>query len=138
MEGKKGKQKRKIYKKLKNKFRLVVMNDDSFEQVFSLILSPLNVFTWGGILLILLVALIVSIISFTPIREFIPGYADVNTKIQASKAALRADSLSRELMLKTQYLQSIKNVMLGEHLTDRSDSTQQVVNVVMEIGRAHV
>lgn len=97
------------------------MNDDSFEQRFSMILSPLNVFTWGGVILILLILLTTSIIAFSPLREFIPGYADVNTRRLASAAALRADSLTRELELKAKYLENIRNVMSGRNLVD-SDS----------------
>lgn len=118
MEEKKRKGKRKIYRKLKNKFRLVVMNDDSFEQKFSLILSPLNVFAWGGFVLIALILITSSIIAFTPLREFIPGYADVNTRKLASIAALKADSLTHELELKTKYLENLRNVMSGRNLLD--------------------
>lgn len=132
MDGKNKKGKRKIYRKLKNKFRLVVMNDDSFEQKFSMLLSPLNVFTWGGIIIILLVTLTVSVIAFTPLREFIPGYADVNTRRLATIAAMRADSLARELELKNNYLSNIMNVLNGQHLMDQDSIIRNQEKVVVD------
>lgn len=104
----------RIYKRLKNKFRLVVMNDDSFEVKFSMILSPLNVFTWGGIILILIVVIVASVIAFTPLREFIPGYADINTRRIAAYTALKTDSMAQAMKLKDQYLNNIKMIMRGE------------------------
>lgn len=108
------KKKERIYKKLKNKFRLVVMNDDSFEVKFSMILSPLNVFTWGGLILLFLIIIVVYIVAFTPIRELIPGYADVNTRRIASYAMLKADSLTREVEIKNQYLDNFRAIMQGK------------------------
>ena len=75
----------KVISKIKHKSRLVLMNDDTFEEQFSLILSPLNVFAWGGLFLILFTTFIILTVSFTPLREFIPGYADVQTKRIATK-----------------------------------------------------
>ena len=89
----KQKQQKKLAR-LRNKFRLVVMNVDSFEERFSLVLSPLNIFTWGGLVLISLIVLTVALIAFTPLRRWIPGYLDEDTRKQATYAALQADSLA--------------------------------------------
>jgi murein DD-endopeptidase MepM/ murein hydrolase activator NlpD len=110
------KNKRKIIKRLRNKFRLVVMNDDTFEVKFSMLLSPLNLFTWGGLIVVALVILTISFVAFTPLREFIPGYADLNTRREASYAILKVDSLTKELALNAKYLDNIKRVMLGRTL----------------------
>lgn len=125
MEDSNPRKKQKIYRRLKNKFRLVVMNDDTFEVKFSMILSPLNVFTWSGLIVILIVTLVSVFIAFTPVRELIPGYADVNTRRIASYAALKADSLIQELELKNQYIQNIRAIMLGQSPGD-FDSTQAI------------
>ena len=79
------KKKKEVIKKLKNKFRLVVINDDTFEERFSILLSPINVFTLTGLLGFLFTSAIVATIAFTPLRELIPGYSDINTKKMAQK-----------------------------------------------------
>ena len=63
--------------KLKNKYRLVVMNDDTFEEKLSFRLSRLNVFVVIGSVSILLVFATTYIIAFTPLREYIPGYTNL-------------------------------------------------------------
>ena len=108
------KKKKQVIKKLKNKFRLVVINDDSFEERFSILLSPINVFTLTGVIILLFTSAIVATIAFTPIRELIPGYSDVKTKQMAASAAFKADSLEVRLSVQSQYLENIKKVLKGE------------------------
>ncbi len=112
----KQKQQKKLAK-LRNKFRLVVMNVDSFEERFSMVLSPLNIFTWGGLMLIALILLVVVLIAFTPLREWIPGYLDENTRKKATYAALQADSLANELRKNERYLNNVQ-LILGGHNPD--------------------
>ena len=101
--------------RLRNKFRLVVMNVDSFEERFSLVLSPLNIFTWGGLVLLALIILVVVLIAFTPLREWIPGYLDENTREQATYAALQADSLAAELNANERYLYNLQLILEGKN-----------------------
>lgn len=93
---------------------MVIINDDTFEEKASLRMSPLNVFSWVMAILILMVILTTITIAFTPLREYIPGYADVNTRKNATRALLKADSLSRELEVKNRYLQNLKNIISGK------------------------
>tara|TARA_Y100000782_G_C10188982_1_gene269066 strand:- start:6009 stop:6875 length:867 start_codon:yes stop_codon:yes gene_type:complete len=112
------KDKKKIYKKLKNHYRLVILNDDTFEERVSLRLTPMNVFTWGGLTVVSLIALTISIIAFTPLREYIPGYADLEMKKKAAYASFKSDSLNNELRMTSQYLNNIQAVLSGEPPTD--------------------
>ncbi len=112
-KAKDSKRKRAI-RRLKHKFRLVILNDETFKEEFSIILSPLNVFTWGGLAIILLAGLIVVSIAFTPLRELIPGYADVGTRRMATYAALKADSMQERLGQYEQYLDNLKAIMKNE------------------------
>lgn len=105
---------RRAIKRLRHKFRLVILNDETFKEEFSVILSPLNVFTWGGIGIILLTLLIVSAIAFTPLREFIPGYADVTTRRMATYAALKVDSMEEKLSQYEQYVSNLRAIMNNE------------------------
>lgn len=105
---------KKIIKRLRNKFRLVVMNDDTFEVKFSMILSPLNVFSWVGAVALVVIFVTAILIAFTPIREFIPGYADVRTKEMATYSLIRADSLQERARLELQYAENIRAILQGK------------------------
>lgn len=102
-----------IYRKLRHKYRLVILNDDTFEERFSLILSPLNVFTWGGVVVFALVGLVSSAIIFTPLREYIPGYTDLETRRQVLYAVNKADSLQIMLDQKDLVLENIQSIIAG-------------------------
>ena len=78
--------------------------------------QPLNVFTWGGLILIVFGFFLIVLIAFTPLREFIPGYADINTRKMATYAAFRTDSLERVLQENQVYLDNIKFVLSFSNL----------------------
>ncbi|HET6244395.1 MAG: M23 family metallopeptidase [Bacteroidetes bacterium] len=125
----------RLISRLKNKYRLVLLNDDSFEEKISLRLSPLNVFILSGTILIVLITIVISFIAFTPIREFIPGYADVNLRRSALQAVLKADSLEQEIKMKNYYLNSLANVLEGkipvDEITGMPDSTKNYDNIIL-------
>lgn len=110
----KKKPKRKIARKLLHKYRLVVLNEDTFEERFSFRLTRLNLFVAVGLSAILLIAATTFLIAFTPLREYIPGYSSPKLKERANKLAYTTDSLQNIIRLNDQYLGSIKSVLLGE------------------------
>lgn len=110
------KKKKKKLQKLKNKYRLVILNDDTFEEKLSIRLSRLNVFSIVGFGSLILVVIVTIIIAFTPLREFIPGYTDVNLRKQGIKNTLKMDSLELALKQKEQYILNINKIIQGEPL----------------------
>lgn len=121
MEDKK-KQKGKFKQKLTDKYRLVVLNEDTFEERFSLKLSRLNVFVLGGVLSFLLILVTTFIITFTPIKEFIPGYSSTSLKIKAAKLALKTDSLKRKLDVMHNYTKALQPILTGEIKAEITDT----------------
>lgn len=108
----------KIIRRIKHKMRLVIINDETLEERFSLVLSPLNIFTWGGAGLILFAVGIVILIAFTPLRELIPGYADFKTRKQATYAAIRADSLDTKMQSYMTYVNRLRLVLNDSLFSD--------------------
>lgn len=107
--------KRKIInKKLFTKNRLVILNEDTFEEIFSLRLTLMNVFVVATIGALLIIFITTYIIAFTPLREFIPGYASTQLKKDATELALKSDSLSFALKKNEAYIKSIKKVLTGD------------------------
>jgi murein DD-endopeptidase MepM/ murein hydrolase activator NlpD len=107
------KDKKAIIKKLRNKYRLTVSNESTFEEALSFRLSRLNVFTVAGISLIVLIALITILIAFTPLREYIPGYPDGKMRRSIEQNMMSVDSLTAELEKRDRFFQGIKNVIAG-------------------------
>lgn len=107
-------QKRKksgIVRKLRNKFRLVVMNDQTLEEKFSLRLTPMNILVFGGTFVISLIVVTLYLIAFTPLREYIPGYTDVHLRRNVLSVARKADSLDYQMQAQERYLSNLLDVL---------------------------
>ena len=103
-----------LKKKLFTKNRLVILNEDSFEEIFSLRLTLMNVFVVATVGAILIITTTTFIIAFTPLREFIPGYASDELKRNATQLALKSDSLSNSIRKNEAYITSIKRILTGD------------------------
>ena len=114
----KNKSDRKWYSKLRDKYRLVIMNNETYEERLSFRLSRLNVFLLTVAVSIILITLTIFIIAFTPIREYIPGYLDVNIPGKLYRLEQRADSLERSLRARDLYLRNIRNIIEGREIVD--------------------
>ncbi|MDD3876113.1 MAG: peptidoglycan DD-metalloendopeptidase family protein [Bacteroidales bacterium] len=100
-------------KKIKDKYRLVIMNDQTLEEKLSVKLSRLNVFIIVGSLCIFLVFATTYIIAFTPLKEYIPGYADFDLAKDIYTLTKKADSLERVVESQEFYVLNIKNILEG-------------------------
>jgi murein DD-endopeptidase MepM/ murein hydrolase activator NlpD len=107
------KKKRRL-RKLLNRYRLVVMNDDTLEERFSLSLTPLRVFVVAGTGAILIIFFTTTFIALTPLREYIPGYGDAGVRREMMKLSSRADSLENATRNSDKFLQNLKNIISGK------------------------
>ncbi len=105
-------------KKLHHKYRLVILNDYTMEEKLRFKLTRFNVFIFAGTATILLIVGTIYLIAFTPLREYIPGYADFNTREVLRELSLRTDSLERDLRQKDLYILNIRNIVEGRDLVD--------------------
>jgi hypothetical protein len=103
-----------LKKKLFTKNRLVILNEDTFEEVFSLRLTLMNVFVVASIAGILIVFITTYIIAFTPLREYIPGYASTELRRNATELAIKSDSLTNAIRKNESYLKAVQKVLNGE------------------------
>ncbi len=107
--------KKKYIHKLKSKYRLSIYNDQTYQEVWFMRLSRLNVITVVGGTALLLIVLVTVLIAFTPIREFIPGYPDGTTRRYIVQNSLKVDSLERELQQWKIYLGNLHTILRGEN-----------------------
>ncbi len=119
---KKQTKKERIKQKLTYKFRLVILNEDTFQERFSMKLSRLNVFVFGGLFSILLVSSTIFLIAFTSLREFIPGYSSTKLKRQATRMTYETDSLKQQIRVLQKYTNSIQAVLKGDIKPEKMDS----------------
>ncbi len=112
------KKEKKFAKKLLHKYRLVILNEDTFEERFAIKLTRLNVFVITSLSSILIVFLTIMLIAFTPLREYIPGYSSTALKKKATELTYKTDSLEREIYINERYYASIKNVLTGDVKTE--------------------
>lgn len=110
----KEKNKKKITQKLLSKYRLVILNEDTFEERFALKLSRLNVFVITALSAIFLIISTTILIAYTPLREYIPGYSSTALKKKATDLNLKTDSLQEIVNANEKYYESLRNVLTGE------------------------
>lgn len=112
------KKNRTLKEKLTNRYRLVVMNEDTLEEVGMFNLSRLNIYLLFSFSAALLTAAIVALIIFTPIKEYLPGYEGVRLRKELITLKMQLDSIGVSLEQRTHYYNSLRFA-----LTDGRDSS---------------
>lgn len=121
----------RIRERLLNKYRMVFINEDTFEEKFSFKLTRLNVFVFGGIVSILLIVGTTLLIALTPLREYIPGHSSLKLKKEAVNLIYKVDSLENVLEVNNRYINTIKEVLIGDvsSLSFDKDSVLETVQI---------
>lgn len=109
---------RKLLRKLRDRYRLLLINDSTFEERFTMRLNRLNVLLLGAAAFLAYGAFVTAVIVFTPLKRYIPGYADQETKRNAYRSLLLADSLEQRLHERDLYIASLRNVLQGHAPAD--------------------
>ena len=104
------KESRKEYWKRKwlSKYRLIVMDDSTYEEKTSFRLSRLNIFVFGSLFAFVLIALTTVLIIYSPLRQYILGYTAVENKRETLSLLFKVDSLEQKIQDNDKYLASIK------------------------------
>ena len=110
----KHRKKGKFRQKLVDEYRLVVLNEETFEEKLSFKLTRLNVFIFGGLFSILLIVATIFLIAFTPLREYIPGYSSTKLKKEATQLVYKVDSLEQILAVNNVYIQKVRELLTGK------------------------
>lgn len=105
--------KKKLIKKLKHRYKLVFLNEQTYEEVFMLHLSRLNVFTYFGTAALLIIVFVTLLITFTPLREYIPGYPSGEERRLILSNTQRVDSLVLEINKRDKLVNNIRTIMSG-------------------------
>lgn len=116
-----------LKQKLTDKYRLVILNEDTFQERFSIKLSRLNVFVFGGVFSVLLIGLTTVLIAFTSLKEYIPGYSSTALKKKATRLVYETDSLKQKIAVLENFAESLRPVLTGEIQPEKIDSIRTEV-----------
>lgn len=109
-----GQVKEKLFKKLSDRYRLIIYNDTTFQSVWSMKLTRLKVFTVTSLLSSIIVVLVILLIATTGLREYIPGYPKAEYRQILVETALKVDSLENELKKRDEFFYGIQAILNGE------------------------
>ncbi len=105
---------RRLLKRMRSKYRLVLIDDRTFEERFSFKLNRLSVLVFTVLTFLLYGALIVLLIAYTPLKRFIPGYSDQETKLNAYRSTVAADSLEQVARAQDLYIANLRGILTGQ------------------------
>lgn len=111
-------------KQLRNRYRLVIMNDDTYEEVVTFKLSRLSVYVVFSSVFVILTCLTIALIVFTPLKQYLPGYGSLSARRELQLLKIKTDSLELSMNNKDQYLANIKKVLIGD-VKQPMDTTMQ-------------
>lgn len=111
-----------VIERLRYKYRLVIMNEDTFEEYLSFMLSKLNIYIALSTVFVCIVFLVSLLIVLTPLKEYIPGYGDEDVRRKALALVQTSDSLENVVYHHESYIANIKDI-----LYDRIDTTQEEI-----------
>ncbi len=110
------------FKRIRNRYRLVIMNDDTFEEVIRFKLTRLSVYLVLSTIFTVLVGLTLALISFTNLKFLIPGYGKQSSLEELRTLKMQTDSLERVITLQSNYLNSIRGVLQGDTTLLKKDT----------------
>ncbi len=125
--------------KVKHPYRLVVMNNDTFEEVGSYKLTLLNIYIMLSTIVVLVAICVVAAIVFTPAKQYIPGYGDVSAQAEMQKIYASLDSIEYYANATDEYTKSVQRVLTGNAQdvpadipADLTDDTEYSIEVSEE------
>lgn len=105
-------------KRLKSHYRLVILNEDSYEEVIKMKLTRTSVYVFFCSIFVLIMGLTASLIIFTPLKYYLPGvgYGNATEQKAYKELKVRTDSIENALNNQAKYIDNISKVLKGEQI----------------------
>ncbi|MCP3933538.1 MAG: M23 family metallopeptidase [Bacteroidetes bacterium] len=116
-------EKEKWIDRMQHTYRLTIMNNETFEEVGSYRLTLLNVYIALSTIIVVVAAAVILLMAFTPLRQYIPGYGDINTHEEILLLNRELEVMETELNKHRNYTEKFRKLLVGE-----VDTTQPVIN----------
>jgi murein DD-endopeptidase MepM/ murein hydrolase activator NlpD len=104
----------KYRKKLSGKFQLVIFNEETYEKVSSLNFRLRNISMLAALIFLMFFMLTFTLIAYTPLKVYVPGFEEMQTNRQLSQLLIRTDSLESTLKVKRDYIEGLRSVFREE------------------------
>jgi len=105
--------KRKFLDRLRSRYRLVILNDETFEERASFRLTRFNVYVLVSVVFVSVVVASFALVVFTPLKEYIPGYGDVSLRKDIIELEFRTDSLNHLVRKQEMWIRNVQNILQG-------------------------
>jgi murein DD-endopeptidase MepM/ murein hydrolase activator NlpD len=112
--------------KMRFKYRVSILNENTLEESFHVRLSRFSVFMWGSSFILLTFVLLTILIFTTPIKHYLPGYGESGNRSNIIKESMRADSMVKQIDLQRGYLGLVKEIIEGKIKPDSIASLDDV------------
>lgn len=121
--------------KLRHTYRLVIMNNETFEEIGSYKLTLLNVYIALSTIVVVVALGMVLLIAFTPLRKYVPGYGDVSQNEELFKLYNQLDSIERKMAANEASAKNIQRVLVGDVETEKdvADAALDLQDSITEI-----
>jgi len=100
--------------KLRFKYRVSILNENTLEESWHVRLSRFSVFMLGSTFILLTFILLTILIFTTPISRYLPGYGETGNRSNIIKESMRTDSLVQQVDLQEGYVDIIKGIITGK------------------------
>lgn len=110
--------------KLNSKYRLVILNEDTYEEVTSFKLSRMGVYVTLCTVFVLLVAFTVGVVVFTPLKYYVPGYGNMRQRQEYIRLNMQVDSMENLMSSREKYLKDLQQVLSGNFKNASLDTVQ--------------
>ena len=111
--------------KMRFKYRVSIMNENTLEESWHIRLSRFSVFMYGSALVFATFILLTILIFTTPISRYLPGYGESGNRTKILQESMRADSLLQQMELQKGYLAIIQRIIDGKIKPDSIKSLDQ-------------
>ena len=121
-----------IHRKWLFKYRVVIMNESTLEEVNTFRLNRLNVFVYSGLFAILMITLTTLVIIYSPLKQYILGFSEADLRKQIVDLTFQTDSLQQRIVSNDAYFESLQKVLTGDIEPDKINK-DSVLNAVQQI-----
>lgn len=103
-----------LWRRLNNRFRLTVLDEETLDEVASFQLTKKNVYIALCTLIVVLILFTGILLAITPLKYYIPGYGDIKQRKEYINMNMKMDSLEMLVNAQREYLNSIRDVLNGK------------------------
>lgn len=116
---------RGLLEKMRDKYRLVIMNDETFEEVTSLKLTPLSVYIFLSSLVVGTAIAMTLLIVYTPLKRYIPGYGDFQRDAEITQLSKKVTELENEIQATRAYNENFRKILVGDMADFSKDAAEK-------------